>query len=272
MLAWRQMKADRLPPFPVWVLAAALLSPAASFAQARPNPAPQPAGKAPAQAQGQNVLRDRIVAVVDEDPILESEINRAIALGLHAAQSGASEGESESALRRRVLNSLIEDRLRLHEIDRFGFAQVAVEDIERRVAEIRGRFPSEEEFQKTLRQISMGPRALRQLVARQLMVLTYVEERLGPRVFVSLEDINEYYRTELTPAMQRAGQSVPPIDEVREDIRLVLKERKLNRELERWTQELRREADVNIYFDRPDRPLPPVVERVEKKGEKKPGG
>ena len=36
---------------------------------------------------------------------------------------------------------------------------------------------------------------LRQLVARQLMVLTYVDEQLGPRVFVSLDDINAYYTT-----------------------------------------------------------------------------
>ena len=35
-------------------------------------------------------------------------------------------GESEPQYRKRVLNSLVEDRLRFHEIDRYGFEQVPV--------------------------------------------------------------------------------------------------------------------------------------------------
>lgn len=218
-----------------------------------------PAPKAP--AAGQNVLRDRIVALVDEDPILESEIDRAIVLGLYQANPG----ESQDAFRRRVLDALVNDRLRLHQIDRFGFVQVPIEEVQKNMAEIRNRFATEEEFQLALQQVGLSQRALRQLVVRQLMVLTFVEERLGPRVFVSLEDINDYYRKVLTPEMQRQGQPVPPIDQVREDIRLVLKEQKLTRELAAWTKELRNAADVNLYLDRPAGPLPPVIERIEKK-------
>ena len=50
-------------------------------------------------------------------------------------------------------------------------------------------------------------KTLRQLVARQLLVLTYVDERLGPRVFVGPDDINRYYRSVLTPEMQKPGHS-----------------------------------------------------------------
>lgn len=206
-------------------------------------------------------LQDRIVAVVNEDAILESEIDRAIVLGLQPPR----EGESERDFRRRVLNSLIEDRLRLHEIDRFGFMQVAVEDVDKFVAEIRSRYATEEEYLASLQKAGVSQRALRQLAARQLMTLTYVEERLGPRVFVSLDDINQYYRDVLTAEMQRRGQPVPPIEEVREQIRVLLREQRLNAEIADWTQGLRRNADVNVYFDRPlDGPLPPVVERLER--------
>lgn len=211
-------------------------------------------------------LQDRIVAVVNEDAILESEIDRAILLGFQQRR----EGENERAFRRRVLDSLIEDRLRLHEIDRFGFMQVAVEEIDKFVAEIRSRYATEEEYQAALREAGVSQRALRQLAARQLMTLTYVEERLGPRVFVSLEDITQYYRDVLTPEMQKRGQPVPPIEEVREQIRILLRERRLNEEIAQCTKTLRRNADVNVYFDRPlDRPLPPIVERVERGDTKK---
>lgn len=253
----------------VVALALALLGQAA-LAQsparpAAPKPAPPKAGQT-AQPAGPAQLQDRIVAVVNEDPILDSEIDRAIILGLQQPR----EGENERAFRRRVLDSLIEDRLRLHEIDRFGFMQVAVEDVDKFVAEIRSRYATEEEYQAALQKAGVSQRALRQLAARQLMTLTYVEERLGPRVFVSLEDINAYYRDVLTPEMQRRGQPAPPVEDVREQIRIILREQKLNREIQTWTAALRKNADVNVYFDRPlDRPLPPVVERVEKKGETK---
>jgi hypothetical protein len=106
-------------------------------------------------------------------------------------------------------------------------------------------------------------------------VLTYVDERLGPRVFVSLDEINRYYRSVLVPEVQRQGKQAPPIEDVREDIREVLKQQKLTSEMEKWAQELRDKADVVIYPDQAvGAPLPPVVKRITqpapaKKGEQR---
>lgn len=203
------------------------------------------------------------MAVVDEDPILASEVERVIALGLVQPQKG----EQNEAFRRRILNELVEQRLRFHEIDRFGFEQVPVDMIEKNVAQIRSRFPNDEAFRKTLQDLGLTQQSLRQLVAQQLMVLTHVEEQLGPRVFVSLDEINQYYRNVLTPQMQKEGQAVPPVEDVRDQIRTVLKEQRLNEELDKWTEELRRKADVHVYFDSPPGQLPPVVKRIEKKAD-----
>jgi hypothetical protein len=46
---------------------------------------------------------------------------------------------------------------------------------------------------------------------------------------------------------------------VREEIRAVLREMRLNEEIERWTEELRQEADIVDYFDDPREELPPLV-------------
>ncbi len=246
----------RMDPRRLLLVACLLVCPAAALAQ----PAPPPLPPDP-PANGGAVLKDRVVAVVDEDPILASEVDRAIVLGL----AQRNPGEGDTAFRRRVLNGLVADRLRLHEIDRFGLAQVPVDEIEKGVAAIRERFPDDEAFRKALRQVGLSLSALRQLVARQLIVLTYVDELLGPRIFLTPEEIERYHRTELTREMQRQGAAVPPLDDVREQIRDVLRQRKLNQELERWTEELRREADVSIYPEPADRPLPPVVHRIEKK-------
>lgn len=225
---------------------------ATAAAQAPPYPAP------PAETAAPFTLRDRIVAVVDEDPILASDLERVIALGLIPRQ----EGESDDAYRRRVLEQLIDNRLQAHEIDRFGLGQVAVDRVERAVEEIRGRFASEEEFERRLAEVDMDLERLRQLVARQLLVLDYIEERLAVRVLVTLEDIQRHYDEVLVPELRARGAAAPPIAEVREDIRELLRQRKLDEEVDAWTERLRREADVSRFFDEPQGPLPPVVETI----------
>jgi peptidyl-prolyl cis-trans isomerase SurA len=202
-------------------------------------------------------LLDRIVAVVDDDPILESDLDRVIGLGLVQRQ----DDESERAFRRRALDRLVEEALRFHEIDRFGFSEIQLEDVELAYREIESRYENEDEFLRVLEALSMTPEELRQLVARQLMVLTYVDERLGPRVFVSSDDIEAYYVDTLVPELESRQASVPDLDEVREQIREVVKQQRLDEELERWTEELRQEADIEDYFDEIASELPPEILR-----------
>ncbi|MDH3403334.1 MAG: hypothetical protein OES32_03220 [Acidobacteriota bacterium] len=200
-------------------------------------------------------LIDRVVAVVDEDPILASEVGQVAALGMVQPLAG----ESDRSLRRRILDQLIEQRLRFHEIDSFGFVELPTAEVEKAFAEIRDRFASDSAFEQRLNELGLEADSLRRLVARQLMVLTYVDERLGPRVFVDLEDIRAYYDGTFAPEMRQRGAAVPALPAVREAIRALLKEERLNEEIERWTEELRRAADVEDYFDDVEGPLPGVV-------------
>jgi hypothetical protein len=214
-----------------------------------------PAMAAPPAPAADPTLRDRIVAVVDGDPILQSDLERAQALGTAAPPAGSSERDA----RRRVLDGLIEERLRIHEVERYGVEQVPVEMIAKQVETIRARFPSDEAFRKRLQSLGMTMEGLQQLVAQQLQVLVYVDELLGARVFVGLEEIEAYYQRTLVPQLREKGQPVPPLDDVREQIREVLRQQRLNEELQRWTTDLRRGADVQDYLDRPQRALPPKV-------------
>ena len=198
---------------------------------------------APVSAQEEATVIDRILAVVDEDPILESEVDQVIGLGL--VEQEAEEPEEE--YRRRILERLIDQRLRFHEIDRFGFGELPIDEVERQYAAFQDRLGNGDRFAERLAELGLDETSLRQLVARQIMVVTYVEERLGPRVFVGLDDITAYYDDVLKPEMKAAGQPLPPIQEVREQIRTVVKQQRLNEEIDRWTEELRAKADVEDY-------------------------
>lgn len=227
-----------------------------------PAPPDPPALSDPAAdraAAGPHTLLDRIIAVVDEDPILASDLERVIALDFIQREPG----ESDEAYRRRVLEGLIDNRLRTHEIDRFGLGQVDVARVDQAITQIRSRFANEEEFRARLAQVDLDLQTLRQLVARQLAVLDYIDERLAVRVFVTIDEIQKHYEEALVPELRRRGEPVPPLAEVREDIREVLRQQRLNEEIDAWTEELRREADVSRFLDPPAGPLPPVIETIE---------
>lgn len=266
------MKTDVRSLWPVLgtaLLVFALLGPAAIAQSPGPQrPAPK-TPKTPAKVTvqpppapaGKTALQDRVLAVVDEDPVLASDVDRVIRLGLEQPQPG----EAEERFRRRVLDDLIDERLRFHEVDRFNFEQVPVDEIKKRVEEIQKRYPDPAAFQKALKEVGIDEKGLRQLVARQLLVVTYVDEQLGAHVFVEPEEINRYYRDVLTPEMRKRGQQPPPLEDVREDIRETLKQQKMTQEMTRWTRELREKADIVVYSGnpKPNQPLPPVVKTIQ---------
>jgi hypothetical protein len=66
--------------------------------------------------------------------------------------------------------------------------------------------------------------------------------------------------------MRREGANLPPLDDVREQIRAVLREQRLLEEIERWTADLRRHADVIDHFEARHRELPPVAYQVKPPG------
>lgn len=205
---------------------------------------------------------DRILAAVDGDPILASEVDRAVGLGLDSRRAG----ESDRDFRRRVLDGLIEQRLRMHEVDRFGFSEVPAAEVDRALARVRGALGDEAAYQRRLREVQLDDEGLRLLVRGQLLVLAYVEERVGPRVFVGLEDIRAYYDATLIPELRRRGEVQPPLDEVREQIRGVLREQRLTEEIGRWTAELRAQAVIEDHFDREAAALPPLKLEIRAKG------
>jgi hypothetical protein len=195
-------------------------------------------------------LIDRIIAVVDDDPILWSDLERAIELELYEPRAG----ESRQMLERRLLDSLIEQRLRLHELDRYGAAEIEVTQVDAEIAALEERLGGPEALEQRLAELQITRRGLEALFVRQLKILRFVEERLGPRVFVDLEAIEAYYDGEFAERLAAVSDPdspvvVPPLADVREQIRAVLRERYLNEEIDKWTQELRRAADVVDFLE-----------------------
>jgi hypothetical protein len=188
------------------------------------------------------VTVDRIAAVIDRQVLTVSEVSQMVELRFFPRVS-----ESEDDHRRDVLDALIAQALRLRDVERFGAQDISSEAIEARLREIQGRFASEAEFAAAMGRAELTPDEVRALVKRQLQVEAYIQERFAPLVFVSPEEIEAYYRGAWSDQRRARGLGVPPLEQVREEVRLAARGARVQQEIERWTGQLRERANVDVY-------------------------
>ena len=190
---------------------------------------------APAQVQpGADAGQvDRVLAVVNGEPITYSEVLEAIAL-----MPGATPPPTvDDALER-----LIDARLMEHEARRYLQEPPSEEESEATLRALMDRFATPEDYRATLRRLGVAEDYLRKRIQRELIVDRYVDRRFRPLVQVAQRDVEEYYRTVLLPDLD-AG-SPASLVEVESLIRNILEQRDLNRRISAWVDELKSSASI----------------------------
>ncbi|MBV9494415.1 MAG: hypothetical protein JOZ54_09210 [Acidobacteria bacterium] len=185
---------------------------------------------------------DRVAAVIDRQILAVSEVGQMAELRFFPRPKNADEDD----YRRSVLDALIAQALRFRDVERFGAQDITRDQIEARLKEIEGRFASPADFDAAMRRAELMPDEVRALVKRQLQVEAYIQERFSPLIFVSTEEIEDYYNGPWSQQRRERGLAVQPLGEVREEIRAALKSSRLQSEIEKWTTQLRARANVDV--------------------------
>ncbi|HEY0590462.1 MAG TPA: hypothetical protein VGF40_01735 [Thermoanaerobaculia bacterium] len=186
---------------------------------------------------------DRIAAVVDDQVITLSELNQIVEIELLPRRPG----EGDPAYRRRVLERMIDQILRYRDVERGGAEDVPADAIEASLRRIIARYPSEQSFMEALARVELTLDHVRTLIKRNQQVQRYIDERYAPTIFVSLAEIERYYRDVWAPQRRERGLPVPALEDVREEIRRDVRAERLERQVERWTQQLRSRANIDIF-------------------------
>ena len=192
------------------------------------------------------MLVDRIAAVVGDEIILEGEIRKLVAVGYLERKAG----ELDTAYRDRVLDQRIVDQLREKQLRRSSGFDPKPEEVEARVQALEERLTKDRGVPAagTLAAAGTTREELASWVRRGLALDSFVKERLTPGLKLTDTNLRAYYDTVFRDAARKRGlKDVPPFDEVREEIREVVREIRLNAEIERWTEQLRRETRILIY-------------------------
>jgi hypothetical protein len=189
---------------------------------------------------------DGIAATVDDSVITISDLDRLVALELVERLPA----ETNDTYRRRMLQHLIARILQRRDIRRFADIQVDEKSVDLQMERLVARHGSKEEFEQLLHRVGITLPAVRELVASEIEVRTYINERFAPLLFVPLEDIERYYQDSWSQQRREDGLTVPPLSEVRESLRDVLRAEQLSAEVDKWTRQLRSRANVDVFVFR----------------------
>lgn len=138
---------------------------------------------------------ERIVAVVDDEVITESELDLALAqmyAKLKESYDDEELAERYSQAKRQALQQIIDDKLLLREASKQGIA-ASENEIEARLQEIRGKFTNEEELKEALEANSVTLEDLKTKYKEQLMIRNLISREVSSKIFVSPQEVSGYY-------------------------------------------------------------------------------
>ena len=125
-------------------------------------------GEAPSEQEA----LDSILAVVDGHVIMHSDVRAFIDLALVDDSAGPDQEAN-------VLTYLIERRLVLDRVDRFVVAEPSAADVDRRLEIVQQGFSTEEEIMSVLERVGLTSDDLRQVLADEIRLETYLEDRFA---------------------------------------------------------------------------------------------
>jgi hypothetical protein len=189
---------------------------------------------------GQEVI-DRIVARVDDDIILSSDI-----LDLARYQilvDGKAQSDSE------ILDHLIDQYIVRNEAKAAFFPEPSEQDVQHSLERLKRSFSSPEEFAEREKQAGLTDHDVLRIVKSQLYLSNYLDSRFRASINVNDQDIDEYYKTRVVPRAESRGQTPPTLEAATPYIKEVLVQRAINVQADRWLKESRNRLQIQYFPD-----------------------
>ena len=194
--------------------------------------------QAPGDSAAQTRVVDRIVARIEDDIILQSQVRE-----LGAFQQ-LVEGRAESD--DKLLEELIEQWVVETEATASHFPQPAQSEVDRELTRLTEHFGSPENYASRLNELGLSATEVRQLLIRQIYVERYVDYKFRPSVQIEPADIDAYYKKELVPELAKKNQPAPDPAAVEEQIRELLIQRGISDLTAKWLDDTKSRLKIEI--------------------------
>lgn len=212
----------------------------------------QVAAAGPAQKAGQPVVLDRIIAVINGDVLLESDVQEEMRFAVLEPFSVAPGSDTSILAARRLANrTLILQQMRAQ-----PHLDLAIPDdqVEASLTDVRNHLPacrqfhcaSAEGWKKLLAAHDLREDEVFAHWRQRLAILRFIDLRFRSGVRISHEEIQEYYEQSVLPVFKRQNEKPPPLDDVSQNIHEILLQQHVNVLLEGWLKSLHDEGSVKI--------------------------
>lgn len=188
-----------------------------------------------------SVMLDRIAAVVEKQPIKDSDIERDIRI---TALLNGERPEISPDARKKAVSRLIDQALIRREMEVSGFSDAKPEETDRMLEQVRARLGSEAAYRSALDRYGVTDARVRRQVDQQVNLLHFVERRFRPGVLVTEEDIKKYFDRRQAELRQKAGGKAVSLDDVHDAIEQQIAEERVNEQFFAWLDEARKNARI----------------------------
>ena len=206
---------------------------------------------------GERVVLDRVVAVVNGDLILESDLDEETRMAAFQPFADRTAVTREQLVERLIDRDLILQQIRLQPQAQIMDAQV---DAELRV--LRKNIPecaaygceTDAGWEKFVAAQGFTAEELRERWRQRMEVLRFVEARFRMGIRISQTEMDAYYKGTLVPAYEKERVTPPAEAAIADRIQEILLQQQVDRLLDDWLTSLRAEGSVKIV--KPGEDLP----------------
>lgn len=199
-------------------------------------------------AEGEEV--DRIVAIVNGQLILDSDVDRERRFAALLLDSGGSEAASRDDVVQRLINrDLILQQIQLQPTDEIT-EQAAAKDLDalRKSLPACAQFhcETEEGWNKFLASEGFTEESVTKLWQQRMEVLAFIEQRFRMGIRILPAEVQEYYTKTMLPEYAAKGVEAPPLRTIAKRIQEVLLQQRVSKLLDDWLASLRAQGNVKV--------------------------
>jgi hypothetical protein len=210
------------------------------------------------------VVLDRVVAVVNNQAILGSDIDHEIRLSvLDPGRGGLGVLTPARALDQLIGRALIQQQIRQEDQQAADPPQA---EVNARLGEIRRELPacvrqncaSDAGWKAFLAAHGLTEEGVETYLRYRLEILRFIEQRFRQGVSISPEEIAAYYHDTLLPQYAK-GETIPTLDKVSARIQEILLQQRVNAMFDDWLNNLRKQGDVEVLDPSLEAPAAPAA-------------
>lgn len=201
------------------------------------------------RAQKTAVL-DRVVAVVDNQAILASDVDDEMRFAALQSGSYSPTDTPQSALSRVIDRTLIDEQRALQP----GVAEITAREVDAGVAKLRAEIPAcaaaacktDDQWRAVLAAHGFTESEIADRIRERLAILKFIDVRFGVAVRVSQAAVRTYFDQVLKPQLEKDHAALPTLNAVAPRIREILRQQQVDAMVDQWLKGLHSEEQVRV--------------------------